>query len=152
MPTTRCDYILFKKSCKRIQRRRKNLNNLNKNITELLDVNDSKITDAKQILEMQTNFYQDLFSSKNTMELKNSTFAPLLQNLPILSDFLREKLEQPFSLTELEDSIKRSKLNKAPGPDGYTNEFFKFFKEELKTWLFRAISFDSILFLWLILI
>ena len=41
-------------------------------------------------------------------------------------------------MAELEDSIKRSKLNKAPGPDGYTNEFFKFFKEELKIWLFRT--------------
>ena len=38
--------------------------NLNKNITELLDSNDVKITDAEQILKMQTNFYQELFSSK----------------------------------------------------------------------------------------
>ena len=115
-------------------------NYLNKNITELLDSNDFKITDAKKILEMQTDFYQKLFSSNNTIELKDSTFAPLLNNLPQLTEILKEKLEQPFSLKELEDSIKRSKPNKAPGPDGYTNEFFKFFKEELKTWLFRAYN------------
>ena len=111
---------------------------LNKNITELLHSNDFKITNPEQILKMQTNFYQDLFSSKNTIELQNSTFSPLLHNLPKLPESLRESLELPFSMAELEQSIKRSKLNKAPGPDGYTNEFFKFFKEELKNWLFRA--------------
>ena len=95
---------------------------------------------AKKILKMQTDFYQKIFSSKNTMELKDSTFAPLLYNIPQLSEILKEKLEQPFSLKELEDSIKRSKPNKAPGPDGYTNEFLKIFKDELKTWLFRAYN------------
>ena len=95
---------------------------------------------AKKILKMQTDFYQKKISSKNTMELKDSTFAPLLYNLPQLSEILKEKLEQPFSLKELEDSIKRSKPNKAPGPDGYTNEFLKNFKDELKTWLFRAYN------------
>ena len=41
-------------------------NYLNKNISELLDDNDVKITDAEQIVNMQQTFYQDLFSSKNT--------------------------------------------------------------------------------------
>ena len=113
-------------------------NYLNKNISELLDENDVKITDADQILKMQQIFYQDFFSSKNAIELQNSTFYPLLYNLPCLAEVLSQKLEKPFSLAELEDSIKRSKLNKAPGPDGYTNEFLNFFKEELKTWLFRT--------------
>ena len=87
-------------------------NYLNKNISELLDENDVKITDAEQILKMQQTFYQEPFSSKNTGELQNSTFAPLLDNLPCLAEVLKQKLEKPFSLAELEDSIKRSKLNK----------------------------------------
>ena len=113
-------------------------NYLNKNISELLDENDVKITDSDKILKMQQSFYQDLFAGKNTIALNNSTFSPLLDNLPCLSENCSRNLERPYSLAELEDSIKRSKLNKAPGPDGYTNEFFKFFKEELKIWLFRT--------------
>ena len=81
---------------------------------------------------LQQIFYQDLFSSKNTIDLQNSTFSPLLYNLPCLTEALSQNLEKPFSLAELEDSIKRSKLNKAPGPDGYTNEFLIFLRRNSK--------------------
>ena len=41
---------------------------------------------------------------------------------------------------ELITAIKSSKLNKAPGPDGFSNEFFEIFLEELKTWIFRYFN------------
>ena len=53
---------------------------------------------------------------------------------------MRDKLDEPFSMNQLDIAIKKGKLNKAPGPDGYTNEFFKIFKEELIVWLYRAYS------------
>ena len=49
-------------------------------------------------------------------------------------------MEKNFSIDELESAIKKSKLDKAPGPDGYTNEFFKTFKDELIVWLHQAYS------------
>ena len=113
-------------------------NYLNKTISELLDENDSKVTQPENFLEMQYTFYQDLFSSKKTIPLNDSAFSSLLGNLPTLDEFTMLSLDDPFTIKELEDSIKRSKLNKSPGPDGYTNEFFKYFCEELKTWLFRC--------------
>ena len=113
-------------------------NYLNKTISELLDENESKVTQPEEILEMQYIFYQDLFSSKKTIPLNDSAFSSLLSNLPKLDESTMLCLDEPFTIKELEDSIKRSKLNKSPGPDGYTNEFFKYFCEELKTWLFRC--------------
>ena len=113
-------------------------NYLNKTISELLDANESKVTQPEKILKMQHTFYQDLFSSKKTIPLQDSAFSNLLCNLPALDDLTSSNLESPFTIEELEDSIKRSKLNKSPGPDGYTNEFFKYFCEELKTWMFRC--------------
>ena len=38
----------------------------------------------------------------------------------------------------MEKVIKTSKNNKAPGPDGFSNEFFKFFEPELKFWILKA--------------
>ena len=38
----------------------------------------------------------------------------------------------------MENVIKTSKNNKAPGPDGFSNEFFKFFEPELKFWILKA--------------
>ena len=64
----------------------------------------------------------------------------LLGNLPTLSDHEKLLLEAPYSLEELITTIRNSKLNKAPGPDGYSNEFFKFFVSELQFWIFRYIN------------
>ena len=62
-----------------------------------------------------------------------------------LSDIKREQLELPYTIAELEFAIKSAKLNKAPGPDGFSNEFFKYFIDELSTWIFRYFesSFTS---------
>ena len=62
----------------------------------------------------------------------------MLENLPSLSEELKEILDKPFNLDELERVINKSKLNKSPGPSGFTNEFFKYFLFELSTWLLRA--------------
>ena len=111
---------------------------LSKTISELVDENDNKVTDSGEILRMQQKFYQDLFTSKKSIHLENSTYFSFLENLPRLSQAIKENLDLPLTLEELEIVIKQSKLNKAPGPDGYTNEFFKFFRAELQVWLFRA--------------
>lgn len=41
----------------------------------------------------------------------------------------------PLSINELYDAIGNLKPNKAPGPDGYTAEFYKRFKYQLAQWL-----------------
>ena len=43
-------------------------------------------------------------------------------------------------MEELQTAIKASKLNKAPGPDGFSNEFFKYFLNELQHWIYRYIT------------
>ena len=89
---------------------------------------------------MQKDFYQDLYSSKNTIPLDNSKYSHLLANLPKISEHKKVELDQPYSIDELISAIKSSKLNKAPGPDGYSNEFFKYFLQELNIWLFRYFN------------
>ena len=63
-----------------------------------------------------------------------------LHNLPKLSESTKSNLDAPYTIEELTLSIKQSKLNKAPGPDGYSNKFFKFFLNELKFWIFRYLT------------
>ena len=113
-------------------------NHVNKNIPSLLH-DESEITDSAAILTLQRDFYADLYSSKDTLLLENSKFSNHLLNLPKLSEIDRIKLDAPYTLEELLSSTKASKLNKAPGPDGYSNEFFKFFINELQHWIYRYI-------------
>ena len=115
-------------------------NYVNKNIPSLKDENDHEIFDSAEILLLQRNFYEDLYSSKETVPINDSKYSYLLNNLPILSEYIKTSLEAPYSLEELITTIKNSKLNKAPGPDGFSNEFFKFFISELQFWIFRYIN------------
>ena len=114
-------------------------NHVNKNIPSLIE-NDIEITDSAKILTLQRNFYADLFASKDTSPLLNSKYVDFLENLPKLSATDHNKLEIPYTLEELQTAIKASKLNKAPGPDGYSNEFFKYFINELQYWIYRYIT------------
>ena len=112
-------------------------NYLNKNITEIIDNNKKIINDPKKILKEQALFYRDLFSTKNTNIKDNTRYMHLLDNLPSISNTSKLSLEQEISLEELEEIIKTSKNNKAPGPDGFSNEFFKVFIDELKHWILK---------------
>ena len=109
----------------------------NKNIPSLITEDERVITDSKKILVMQKDFYQDLYSSKDSIPITNSEYSDRIENIPRISDERRIELERPYVLEELETAIRSSKTNKAPGPDGYSNEFFKRFIEELKHWIFR---------------
>ena len=71
--------------------------------------------------------------------MSTGNFACYIENMKKLSDTHKVHLDKPFILEELETVIKSSKLNKVPGPDGFSNEFFKTFMEDLKHWIFRYL-------------
>ena len=75
---------------------------LSKTISELVDEKDNKVTDSGEILRMQQKFYQDLFTSKKSIPLENSTYFSFLENLPRLSQAIQENLDLPLTLEELE--------------------------------------------------
>ena len=112
-------------------------NFLNKNIPSLKDELNNTISDCKKILTMQKDFYESMFSSKPTMQVEGSKYHTYLHNIPKNTDHTRIIKDSDIELEELETAIRSSKQNKAPGPDGFSNEFFKFFIDSLKHWIFR---------------
>ena len=50
-------------------------------------------------------------------------------NLPRLNQV--EIMNYPITITEIEAVIKNLPKNKSPGPNGFTGEFYKTFREEL---------------------
>ena len=90
-------------------------NYTNKNIPSL--VKDGRaVTCIRQILIMQRDFYQDLYSSKDTISLEDSRYNKFLRNLPKISEGRKTDLDKLYTMQELLTAIGSSKLNKAPGP------------------------------------
>ena len=62
----------------------------------------------------------NIYLRKQTIPVENTYCADLLHNIPKLSD---EKKKKEYTTEELENAIRKSKLNKSPGPTGFTKEF-----------------------------
>ena len=58
-------------------------------------------------------------------------------NLPKLNEEEAENLNGPITADKIEPVIKQLSTHKSPGPDGFTGEFYKAFKEELTPILHR---------------
>ena len=70
-------------------------------------------------------FYQNLYKCKETSNLTDSTkFNHVPKTLPYLSDMDKINLDKDITIPELQTIIIKSKNNKSPGPDGFSNQFF----------------------------
>lgn len=90
--------------------------------------NNGKIyTDTKDILEQEVDFYSKLYTSQNpdTREMQTYLSETIFDNK--LSNSEANLCEGIFTSDECEIALKNMKLNKSPGADGLTAEFYSYF-------------------------
>ena len=61
-------------------------------------------------------------------------------NLPKLSQQGIDYLNRPITSTEIVPVIKNLPTNKSPGPDGFTDQFYQKFREELASVLLKLFQ------------
>ena len=61
-------------------------------------------------------------------------------NFPKLNQEEIENLNRPITSTEIETLIRKLPANKSPGPDSFTTEFYKKFREELTPILLKLFQ------------
>ena len=117
-----------------------NNNFISKNIKELIISDNNKINNPDEILEEMRKFYKNLYSWKKIEDLETSIFRDYYHGLPKISDEESSKLDLEININELHRQIFSTQNNKSPGPDGFTNEFFKIFWDQLKFLLLKLLN------------
>ena len=96
-------------------------------------------TDTTEIKRIVRNYYEELYAKKFENLGEMDTFLEKY-NLPKLNEEETENLNRPITADKIEAVIKKLPTHKSPGPDGFTGEFYKAFKEELTTNLHRLFQ------------
>ena len=95
-------------------------------------------TDTTEIERIVRNYYEKLYAKKFESGGEMGTFLEKY-NLPELNEEEAENLNRPITADKIEAVIKKLPTHKTPGPDGFTGEFYKAFKEEVTPYPSQSI-------------
>ena len=96
-------------------------------------------TDTTEIQKIVRNYYEKLHAKKCENLDEKVKFLEKY-NLPKLSKEEAESLKRTVTPDEIETVIKKLPTHKSPGPDSFTGEFYKAFKEELTPILHKLLQ------------
>lgn len=103
-----------------------------------LQDNGEVISETGDLMVHITNYYKNLFGSErqSTIRLHQDLWDPNSK----ISVEENEELTKPFTVTELEEVVMSMRDGSAPGPDGFSSVFFKFFWHQIKGVLIEMLQ------------
>ncbi|XP_063806265.1 oocyte zinc finger protein XlCOF7.1-like [Pseudophryne corroboree] len=102
----------------------------------IINSNNIKITDPSDIANSFASYYSSLYNLKDDTSTPQPTPANIAAflndvNLPSIDPDTLQTLNQPWTQKEITQAIDSLPKDKAPGPDGFINNFYKCFKDTL---------------------
>ena len=116
------------------------MNHRKKHITSLIINDDNKITNPKDILQEEERFFRQIYTSTNT-DPDCPDFNEFFEIENALSEELAETCEGAMSISECERALKFMENNKAPGTDGLTPEFYRYFWDILGSYMVNSFNY-----------
>ena len=114
----------------------------NRKTITTLKVNGHRVTTIDEILDAEVKFYEDLYSTRR----EHNDNEEYLKNIHLdhkLSEEEANVCEGPITLKECFEALHGMKLNKSPGLDGLTVEFYIKFWPQLSTLVHESIMYSS---------
>ncbi|GAA0168140.1 hypothetical protein LIER_22923 [Lithospermum erythrorhizon] len=107
-------------------------------ITSIRDGSGKLIEDPDGIKEVVIQFYKDLFTEPSCEDCDLSTVGNILDQR--LKDDEVNMFGMPITAKEIERVMLHMKLEKAPGPNGFTTEFYKSSWNDVKETFIDAVK------------
>ena len=118
-------------------------NYFNKNVKKIIDSTGNIYTKQMEILNKISNFYQNLYSTKDECLNRVDLNSVVESNIPKLTKIESDQLEGKLTLPELGKAVRNMKNGKSPGPDGFIVEFYKNFWTAICHFLLlRSLNFS----------
>ena len=103
-------------------------------ITSIQNESSKKVYKAEQILKETPRFYTQLYDSSNVQERDIDGFLSKLTVLHELTDEESSQCEGLITENECRNALDKMSLNKSPGSDGLTVEFYRVFWEDIASY------------------
>lgn len=99
-----------------------------------LECKDSKIIEKEVFM-----FYSNLYSTRFSPNDSAFFFNQIESQIPTINNTFKETCEADLTIEELDAVAQKLAVNKAPGSDGLTANFYHFFWTDIRNLLFKAI-------------
>lgn len=118
----------------KLEKQRQIRNSINK-----LSINGDILDNYKDISKFCEKFYQNLYKSRFSVKYMEEFFKDI-NNVKPIGEPNQIICDSPITLKEISDAISKLRLNKSPGTDGLTSEFYKAFSIQLAPFLLQVIA------------
>ena len=115
-------------------------NQTKKNIQKLTTNDGRTLTDSRVILQEEVSYYRSLYTSKNISKEDITTYLNSTNLTITLSQTDSETCENEISLDDCKNALFSMKLNKSPGSDGLSVEFYQAFWDNLKVYFYNSLK------------
>lgn len=112
---------------------------LKNSITSLI-INGIENKDTRSIEKEVFSFYSELYSSRYSAVDANILFDKIKNSRSCIDDSFMDICDSDFKIEELDSVISKMALNKSPGTDGLTTNFYQFFWKDVRNLVFKAIK------------
>ena len=115
-------------------------NQTKKNIQKLTTNDGRTLTDSRDILQEEVSYYRSLYTSKNISTEDITTYLNSTNLTNTLSQTDSETCENEIILDDCKNALFSMKLNKSPGSDGLSVEFYQAFWDNLKVYFYNSLK------------